>query len=171
MSSRVTKADIYNVLTRTDDPTVDRQDRRGMHAVGRALVAISSREHLRHTRLIMDEPCGFAGQESDRGRSMALFYTENGFLTEKQVKWWLAPNSKGVPRICKYWYQLLIIANDKLRHQEERRRKYLPEQIDLFDTDEVVMDRIEAIDTMQRERKHQWISGRNHAFRRQYQRD
>ncbi len=123
-----------------------------MHTIGRALVAVASRRHLRHTIEITREPCGFAGQEAERGESMARYYTEKGRLTDLQVKWWLVPDAKGVPRICKYWRQLLLIANEKLRVMEYRRSKYLPDQMDLFDCDEVVMDRSEAIERRSNER-------------------
>lgn len=155
MIQSYTKQDIWDILTRPDDPT-DRQDRRRMHTIGRALIAINSRRGLRHTALITREPCGFSDHDSIRGESMAEYYIENGFLTDKQVKWWLCPDLKGVPRICGYWWQLRLIANEKLRMIESRRHRFLPDQQDLFDSDETVMDRIEATEKARQERRDYW---------------
>ena len=157
MRKEYTKREIWDTLTRPDDPLVDRQDQRRMHAIGRALVAIASRRHLRHTELITREPCGFSGHEAERGESMALYYTEHGALTDRQIKWWLCPDTRGTPRICKYWWQLCFIANEKLRAIESRRQRYLPNQLDLFDSDETVMDRAESIEKYRQERQERWL--------------
>lgn len=151
--SGITKQEIWDILTRPDDPTADRQDQRGMHAIGRALVAIDSRRGLRHTSLGSQMPCGFIDFEDLRGSSMAQFYTEHGFLTPKQVKWWLIPNYQGQPRICKYWWQLKQVADDKAFARTARRRKYLPAQLDLFDSDDAVMDRNEAVEKLRRQKQ------------------
>lgn len=120
--------------------------------MGRALTVIAKREYLRHSSLIMREPCGFTGNESEFGRSVAEFYSKHGYISAKQYKWWTMPCTRGRPRICKYWQQLQIEASEKIAREAHRRRKYLPDQIDLFDSDEVVMDRAEAEERKRNER-------------------
>lgn len=152
MTRGITKEEIWDILTRPDDPNVDRQSQRGMHAVGRALVAIESRQHLRHRMDQSRSGAGFTSYDSIKGGSMAQFYATHGYLTVKQYKWWLSPDSRGHPRICKYWPQLKIIADHKAKHRAERLKKYLPDQLDLFDSDEILMDRNEAIEKARLER-------------------
>jgi hypothetical protein len=38
---------------------------------------------------------------------------KNGFLTDKQLNYWLKPNSKGIERILKYAGQLVEISKQK----------------------------------------------------------
>ena len=166
--SGITKQEIWDLLTRPDDPKADRQDQRGMHTIGRALVAIAHRHPLRHTSLGSQMPCGFHDYDDERGTSMAKFYTENGYLTSKQVKWWLHPNQYGEPRICKYWWQLKQVADDKVFMAVSRRRKYLPTQLDLFDSDETLMDRAEALERYNQQKQQARAHQRSEYFRGQY---
>lgn len=104
-------------------PTVDsikallmREDTLGMHAVGRALVALLARQtadeqRARETKY--HNRMGFAGGDAFVGQSMAEFYAKNHFLTAKQLAYWRKSGKRG-PRICKYAGQLLIVAKEKI---------------------------------------------------------
>jgi hypothetical protein len=56
---------------------------------------------------------GFTPADARMGTSMANFYKRNGYLSEKQLAYWLKPNAKGVERIVKYTNQLLEISKEK----------------------------------------------------------
>ena len=86
-------------------------------AVGRALIALFNRQTLSE----QSSDCtlnrngeGFTPADAFMGTSMAKFFSARGYLTEKQLSYWLKPNAKGVPRICKYAGQLLEVANSKV---------------------------------------------------------
>lgn len=62
---------------------------------------------------------GFTGAEGEIGTSMAKFYLNRGFLTPKQVAYWMKPSGKtGRPRILKYRGQLAEFAKRKQRRQK-----------------------------------------------------
>lgn len=87
-----------------------REDSVGMHAVGRALMAVNKRqtwEEQRDEQTKLHNLKGFTPGDAKRGTSMANFYKRRGYLSEKQVKYWRKENVRGVPRISKYWRQLL----------------------------------------------------------------
>lgn len=99
---KVTKEYIQELLLR--------EDRVGMHAVGRALLVINKNqtyEEQRDQQTKLHNDTGFTQGDAKRGTSMANFYRNRGFLTPKQVAWWRKENTRGVPRISKYWRQLL----------------------------------------------------------------
>jgi len=86
-------------------------------AVGRALIALFNRQTQGEqvseaTRNLNGE--GFTPADAHMGSSMAKFYAARGYLTERQLSYWRKPNAKGVPRICKYAGQLLIVAKAKV---------------------------------------------------------
>jgi hypothetical protein len=104
----ITQQAILDVLMRDD--TV------GMHAIGRALQALRRRQtfdELQSEETKHDNGRGFTPADAKRGTSMANFYTDRGYLTEKQRNYWRRPAINGVPRICKYWSQLLEEARHK----------------------------------------------------------
>lgn len=139
----LSKENIINLLLRQDPPEMARDQRLGMHAIGRALLVLSSVEP------------GFAGNDRPAGLYMAAFYQKNGFLTERQIAWWRQPDRKNVPRICKYWRQLLEEAQRIKANPGLRRLTFLPKQIDLLESDEEVMDRLEAVENQRMIRRKQ----------------
>lgn len=61
---------------------------------------------------------GFSGADGEIGTSMAKFYLNRGFLTPKQVAYWMKPTGKAQrPRILKYRAQLAEFAKRKQRRQ------------------------------------------------------
>lgn len=56
---------------------------------------------------------GFSGVDGRIGTSMGKFFNERGFLTPKQVAYWMKPMKNGRPRILKYRNQLLEFAKQK----------------------------------------------------------
>ena len=78
-------------------------------AVARALVFLYNRqtadekvsEDVKHRNGM-----GFTPADARMGCSMAEFYKKNNYMTQKQLDYWRKPNSKGVPRICKYAAQI-----------------------------------------------------------------
>lgn len=93
--------------------------RRQMILVGTALSRILENqtsdevtyETTRHANGI-----GFTGAEGEIGTSMAKFYNSRGFLTPKQVAYWMKSSGKtGRPRILKYRRQLAEFADQKQR--------------------------------------------------------
>lgn len=84
-------------------------------ALCRALVVISEMED------------GFAPEDADIGKSMAKFFSEKGYLTEKQLAFWKKTNVYGALRICKYAGKLLTAAEKK-----EREKKISEMTLDVF---------------------------------------
>lgn len=94
-----------------------RDDAVGMHAVGRALVLLNRRQTFAEQRskeVLRHNGVGFTPTDAELGTDMANFYTRNNYLTPKQLQYWRKPNVQGIPRIAKYWKQLLDDA--KKRH-------------------------------------------------------
>ena len=58
---------------------------------------------------------GFSGADGKIGTSMAKFYVKRGFLTPKQVAYWMKSMKNGKPRILKYRKQLLEFAKQKMK--------------------------------------------------------
>lgn len=88
----------------------------GMHSVGRALLVLLKNQtdlekRIAQTKIQNGE--GFTQADAKRGTSMANFYKTRGFLTPKQVAYWRKTNIRGVPRISKYWRQLLEASNNR----------------------------------------------------------
>lgn len=85
-------------------------------AIARALIVLNERQtdsEKSHGSTIVSNGQGFTSADARMGTSMANFYIKNGFLTSKQIQYWLVPNSKGVERIVKYANQLLDISKQK----------------------------------------------------------
>lgn len=84
--------------------------------LARALVALNARqtederrvEDTRHHNLR-----GFMQGHAKRGTSMAKFYMQRGFLTEKQVAWWRMRTPSGRARIEIYAAQLQKVAKER----------------------------------------------------------
>lgn len=123
-NSKYTKDAIQTLLMRTDDV--------GMHAVGRAIVALDNEqtESERQTKEVLrNNQKGFTPADAYMGTSMAAWYTENKFLSKKQLEYWRKPNAQGIPRICKYWKQLQKIAMEKHGIISLRDRRIDPDQL------------------------------------------
>lgn len=104
--------DITALLTRNDAV--------GMHAIGRALVALYERqtedEQASHTTTDANG-VGFSAFDAEIMTSLAEFYADRGYLTEKQVAMMRKPVGKTKkPRIARYARQLANIANAKVEH-------------------------------------------------------
>lgn len=85
-------------------------------AVIRALVVLNERQTAVEQTLqgtVERNGQGFTPADARMGTSMANFYNKNGFLTEKQIAYWLKPNAKGTERIVKYSTQLWEISKLK----------------------------------------------------------
>lgn len=85
-------------------------------AIGRALVVLNERQtydEQNSEATKYHNNIGFTGADARMGTSMAKFFEQNGYLTQKQIAYWLKPNVRGVPRICKYAGQLCEIAKEK----------------------------------------------------------
>jgi len=85
-------------------------------AVGRALVVLTERQtydEQENKDTKYNNGVGFTPADARMGVSMGKYYTKYGKLSEKQLAYWRKPNTKGVPRICKYWSQLIDAAKEK----------------------------------------------------------
>ena len=85
-------------------------------AVMRALIVLNERQtqdEQTSEATINRNGRGFTPADARMGTSMANFYKRNGYLSEKQIAYWLKPNAKGVERIVKYTNQLLEISKEK----------------------------------------------------------
>ena len=85
-------------------------------AIGRALVVLNERQT--YTEQSAESTInrnfeGFTPADARMGTSMTKFFARNNSLSEKQIAYWLKPNVRGVPRICKYAGQLCEIAKEK----------------------------------------------------------
>lgn len=84
--------------------------------LGRALLALNERQTSDEQRV---EACkyhnekGFRPAHARRGTSMARFYQQRGYLTNKQLAWWRARTPSGKSRIEIYVNQLLKIIKEK----------------------------------------------------------
>jgi hypothetical protein len=86
-------------------------------AVIRALLALNERQtkdEKESETTFYKNGRGFRPCHAHRGTSMAKFFNERGFLTQKQIDYWRIPSKKtGKPRISIYAGQLAEIANSK----------------------------------------------------------
>ena len=86
-----------------------------IHFVGRALLVLLSNqtsEEQKEGSVREANGYGFCTYESEIGTSHAKYYQQKKFLTEKQYNFWLAER-EGFARICKYYRQLNIAAQEK----------------------------------------------------------
>ncbi len=78
-------------------------------AVMRALVVLNSRQTSTEQSVestVEQNGRGFRPCHAHMGTSMAKFYTRNGYLSQKQIAYWRAPDRNGSMRIGIYWRQL-----------------------------------------------------------------
>lgn len=74
----------------------------------RAVVALDqyqTEDEKREERTKYQNNVGFKSCHASKGSGMSKFFKENGFLTDKQINWWLR-GSNGKPRILNYLNQL-----------------------------------------------------------------
>ncbi len=115
----------------TKDIIIDflmRPDTIGMHAIGRALILLNQRQTIDERQdqsTKYHNGIGFTEADAKRGTSMANFYADRKFLTEKQLAYWRKPNIKGIPKICKYWEQILEEARIKAAARKQAELPYL----------------------------------------------
>jgi len=95
-----------------------------MHVVGRALIAIYNRQLRKDKRVnhVYKHLMGFTLEDHKVGISIALYYKLNGYLTIKQVRYWLVFDSNRTYRIVKYHRQLNLVARMKRRSQSRDMR-------------------------------------------------
>jgi hypothetical protein len=105
----VTKASLLNLL---NNKTIQ------MHVVGRALVVLfkqqTASERVENTTKLTNN-VGFTQADAYRGSMTAKSYIKNNTLQDWQVSMWMKPNSKGEPRILKYWRQLDNAAKERAK--------------------------------------------------------
>ena len=109
MEKLVTRESLIQMLQKPDAKYVNT-------VVGRALVAIYERQTFDEkssSNTLHHNSIGFTAIDAQFGTSCAKFYSRNGYLSYNQVKYWTKLNSKGIPKISKYWKQLNEIANQK----------------------------------------------------------
>lgn len=85
-------------------------------AIGRALVAIfnNQRSDEQHTNDVRyNNGIGFTPADAHTGSITAKYYLKHGNLLDWQIERWTRKNSKGIPRIAKYWKQLNEVAIKK----------------------------------------------------------
>jgi len=96
---------------------VQRGDEVAMHAVGRALVHLFNRqtafEKDENTTKVHNQQ-GFTPADARSGSITAKYYIKHRALAAWQTDRWIKPNSKGIPRIAKYWAQMNEEANRKM---------------------------------------------------------
>lgn len=109
----LTKSQIENIFS-NEDVNIR------MKAVGHALMVIF-RNQTYYEKINEDSKLhnriGFNSSDAKRGCGMAKFYAKTGFLTEKQVNYWLTPTATRSSRIIKYWKQLAIAAEIKKKEK------------------------------------------------------
>ena len=118
LEEKLTKEYIQALLARTD--------RVGVQAVGRALVLLNQRQttdEQASKETHHHNAQGFSPYDAELGTDMANFFQKTGFLTPKQMKYWQKPNKAGVPRISKYWRQILEDARAKHGITQPEKKK------------------------------------------------
>lgn len=91
-----------------------------MRAVGTALVRImqnQTQDEVSSESTRYSNGIGFTGAHGQIGTSMAKFFLKNGYLSPRQVKYWVTPMGKlNRPRIMMYRNQLLQFAKQKAKN-------------------------------------------------------
>lgn len=85
-------------------------------AVARALLVLTNRQsydEIQSKDTKHHNGIGFTPADARMGVSMGLLVRNGVSLSPRQIAYWRTPNTKGVPRICKYWKQLLDEAKRK----------------------------------------------------------
>ena len=98
----VSKEKFIEILTKSSS-------KRQIQAIGRALVHIYNRQtedekESKDTKY--NNGIGFTGADAYSGAMTARFFLKHGTLADWQVNKWMKLNSKGEPRLAKYWKQI-----------------------------------------------------------------
>ena len=106
-----------------------RNDTVGMNAVGRALIVLHRNQTADERQVQATKHLnlrGFTPCDAKRGSSMAEWYMRTGFLTPKQLAYWVEPARTEARRvrITKYWKQLVEAAEAKQRDKAHAIRAF-----------------------------------------------
>lgn len=105
---------------------------RGMRAVGRALVLLYSKTH--------------GGQHKNpMGVSMAVFYLNHGYLTEKHIAFWRRPLQDGTPHILLHKQELMILAEFKERRKALNAPRPIPPDIKLLNQQRDLLETVQDV--------------------------
>ena len=105
----VTRDSLEAMITRANDA-------KKQAIIGRALQHLTERQTVAEQAMeatVNDNGIGFTPADARMGTSMAGFYTKRGYLSPKQIAYWIRPNAKGVMRVAKYHKQLNEVATAK----------------------------------------------------------
>lgn len=79
------------------------------HVIGKALVHLlnrQTREEQNRDDTIVHNLRGFTPADAYSGSLSARYYLKHKTLQDWQMTMWSKPNTKGIPRLAKYWRQL-----------------------------------------------------------------
>lgn len=79
------------------------------HVIGKALVHLlnrQTREEQNRDDTIVHNLRGFTPADAYSGSLSARYYLKHKKLQDWQMAMWSKPNTKGIPRLAKYWRQL-----------------------------------------------------------------
>lgn len=80
-----------------------------VQVVGRALVVLfnnQTRTEQASNDTVTNNMIGFTGADARQGSISAKYFIKHNTLLDWQINQWTKPNSKGTPRLAKYWRQL-----------------------------------------------------------------
>lgn len=109
---------------------IRRGDAVAMHAIGRALVHLLNRqtnEEQRENTTKHHNDRGFSPADARLGSIHAKYYIRHKCLQPWQIAYWLRVNSKGVPRLSKYWAQIDQEAQKKAAARAQQQQPQLIE--------------------------------------------
>lgn len=109
MSHIVTRESLIKMVSSSDQEYV-------VKVLGRALVALYDNQTAEEKNCAMtqeDNSIGFTGADAHSGSITARYFLKHRTLLDWQVEQWVKPNTKGIPRIAKYWKQLDAVAQQK----------------------------------------------------------
>lgn len=101
--------------------------------VGRALTVIFNNQTSNEKRSDTtneDNGIGFTGADAFGGSLTAKYFLKNKSLLEWQFDKWVKPNTRGVPRIVKYWKQLDAAAQAKASRPEPVMTQAIMDEIE-----------------------------------------
>lgn len=84
-------------------------------AIGKALAYLNSLQTYDEKRdkdSKYKNHVGFSQCDAKAGTTDAIFFKMYNQLSPERINYWMKKNKKGVPRIAKYWRQLMEKANE-----------------------------------------------------------
>jgi hypothetical protein len=114
LTNKITIMKLQKLVTK--EWLIAKLDKNAEHVIGRALVAIYSRQvdEEKSGITIFANGVGFSKPDANLGTLTAKIFLRSGNVPDKLKRLWLLPNRKNEPRIVKYANQLNEIANQKL---------------------------------------------------------